>query len=140
MMVDFIVNYYEIIDYYTQSSNNRPNQLYKYRAPPCLKYTQTFSNTPTLLFSTNIDIIVEVFLAGIILVSKFGSLSHCFVGLLVIQGGANFDKNIDKYPILSQVQPSYLKALLPKAPYHVEPIKTILISVQDCIVAGLTHW
>ncbi|KAF3450355.1 hypothetical protein FNV43_RR06435 [Rhamnella rubrinervis] len=43
--------------------------------------------------------------------------------------------------MVSQVQPGYLKPLLPKsAAYYPEPIETILKDVQHHIVPGLTHW
>lgn len=53
---------------------------------------------------------------------------------------AEYYENVEKYPVLSQVQPGYLKALLPKsAPYHPDHIETILKDVQHHIVPGLMH-
>ncbi|BBH01141.1 Pyridoxal phosphate-dependent transferases superfamily protein [Prunus dulcis] len=62
-------------------------------------------------------------------------------GHMVIDFIADYYKTIEKYPVLSQVQPGYLKKRLPEsAPYDPEPIETILQDVQDHIVPGLTHW
>ncbi|XP_004295637.1 PREDICTED: tyrosine decarboxylase 2-like [Fragaria vesca subsp. vesca] len=62
-------------------------------------------------------------------------------GHVIIDFIADYYKNIEKYLVLSQVQPGYLKKLLPEsAPYDPEPIETILQDVQDHIVPGITHW
>ncbi|KAM5587567.1 phenylacetaldehyde synthase-like [Rosa sericea] len=62
-------------------------------------------------------------------------------GHIIIDFIADYYKNIEKYPVLSQVQPGYLKKRLPEsAPYNPEPIETILQDVQDHIVPGITHW
>ncbi|XP_009377476.1 phenylacetaldehyde synthase-like [Pyrus x bretschneideri] len=62
-------------------------------------------------------------------------------GHLVIDFIADYYKSIEKYPVLSQVQPGYLKKRLPdSAPYNPEPLETILQDVQDHIVPGITHW
>ncbi|MFQ6646463.1 hypothetical protein Gotur_026660, partial [Gossypium turneri] len=48
---------------------------------------------------------------------------------------------MEKYPVLSQVQPGYLAKLLPKsAPNIPEPIETILHDIQHYIIPGITHW
>ncbi|MFQ6646461.1 hypothetical protein Gotur_020270 [Gossypium turneri] len=48
---------------------------------------------------------------------------------------------MEKYPVLSQVQPGYLAKLLPKsAPNIPEPIETILHDIQQYIIPGMTHW
>ncbi|CAB4306917.1 unnamed protein product [Prunus armeniaca] len=61
-------------------------------------------------------------------------------GHMVIDFIADYYKTIEKYPVLSQVQPGYLKKRLPEsAPYDPEPIETILQDVQDHIVPGLTR-
>nr|AHN53383.1 aromatic L-amino acid decarboxylase [Rosa rugosa] len=60
---------------------------------------------------------------------------------MVIDFIADYYQNIEKYPVLSRVEPGYLKKCLPEsAPYDAEPISTILKDVQDHIVPGLTHW
>ncbi|KAF3453719.1 hypothetical protein FNV43_RR04160 [Rhamnella rubrinervis] len=62
-------------------------------------------------------------------------------GHMIIDFIADYYQNVEKYPVLSQVEPGYLKKRLPKsAPYHPEPIETILNDVQEHIVPGLTHW
>ncbi|KAM1004492.1 hypothetical protein FF1_004627 [Malus domestica] len=62
-------------------------------------------------------------------------------GHLVIDFIADYYKSIEKYPVLSQVQPGYLKKRLPDtAPYNPEPLETILQDVHDHIVPGITHW
>ncbi|XP_062113038.1 tyrosine decarboxylase-like [Humulus lupulus] len=62
-------------------------------------------------------------------------------GHMVIDFIADYYKNIEKYPVLSQVEPGYLKKRLPtSAPLYPESIETILGDVQDHIVPGITHW
>uniref|UniRef100_A0A5B7ABD0 L-tryptophan decarboxylase n=1 Tax=Davidia involucrata TaxID=16924 RepID=A0A5B7ABD0_DAVIN len=54
---------------------------------------------------------------------------------------ADYYKNIESYPVLSQVEPGYLHSRLPKtAPYRPEPFETILKDVHNDIVPGMTHW
>lgn len=54
---------------------------------------------------------------------------------------ADYYQNIEKYPVLSQVQPGYLRARLPEsAPTQPEQIETILQDVQEHIIPGITHW
>ncbi|KAM1213192.1 hypothetical protein PS2_004638 [Malus domestica] len=62
-------------------------------------------------------------------------------GHMMIDFIADYYQNIEKYPVLSQVQPGYLRKRLPEsAPYRPEPIEAILQDVQDHIVPGITHW
>ncbi|ONI11090.1 hypothetical protein PRUPE_4G086900 [Prunus persica] len=62
-------------------------------------------------------------------------------GHMMVDFIADYYQKIEKHPVLSQVQPGYLKERLPEsAPYNPEPIETILQDVQDHIVPGLTHW
>ncbi|CAL9015928.1 unnamed protein product [Prunus brigantina] len=62
-------------------------------------------------------------------------------GHMVIDFSADYYQIIEKYPVLSQVQPCYLIKRLPEsAPYDLEPIETILQDVHDHIIPGLTHW
>ncbi|KAM1864556.1 hypothetical protein ACFX14_004754 [Malus domestica] len=62
-------------------------------------------------------------------------------GHMMIDFIADYYQNIEKHPVLSQVQPGYLRKRLPEsAPYHPEPIEAILQDVQDHIVPGITHW
>ncbi|KAE8679972.1 Tyrosine/DOPA decarboxylase 3 [Hibiscus syriacus] len=54
---------------------------------------------------------------------------------------ADYFQNIESYPVLSQVQPGYLRANLPEnAPERPEPFETILKDVQNQIIPGMTHW
>ncbi|GFP81203.1 tyrosine/dopa decarboxylase 5 [Phtheirospermum japonicum] len=62
-------------------------------------------------------------------------------GHLVIDFIADYYKNVEKYPVRSQVEPGYLKKRMPdSAPYDPEPIEQILRDVQNDIVPGITHW
>ncbi|KAF3450338.1 hypothetical protein FNV43_RR06418 [Rhamnella rubrinervis] len=68
--------------------------------------------------------------------NEFRKQAHMMIDFI-----ADYYENIEKYPVLSQVQPGYLQNLLPKsAPYYPEPIESILKDVQEHIVPGLTHW
>ncbi|KAM3317774.1 hypothetical protein ACQJBY_035470 [Aegilops geniculata] len=50
-------------------------------------------------------------------------------------------RNVERYPVRSDVEPGRLRALLPKAaPKNGEPMDAILEDVQRHIVPGLTHW
>ncbi|KAM7276138.1 hypothetical protein ACFE04_018004 [Oxalis oulophora] len=54
---------------------------------------------------------------------------------------ADYYQNIETYPVLSQVQPGYIRSVLPEtAPYHSEPFDDILKDIQNVIVPGMTHW
>ncbi|KAK0579677.1 hypothetical protein LWI29_029698 [Acer saccharum] len=62
-------------------------------------------------------------------------------GHLIIDFIADYYKNVEKYPVRSQVEPGYLHKRLPEsAPYNPEPIETILQDVEQHIVPGITHW
>ncbi|XP_057956277.1 tryptophan decarboxylase TDC2-like [Malania oleifera] len=54
---------------------------------------------------------------------------------------ADYYKNIETYPVLSQAQPGYLRSRLPDAaPYRPEPLDAILKDVKKHIIPGITHW
>ncbi|GAV83283.1 Pyridoxal_deC domain-containing protein [Cephalotus follicularis] len=54
---------------------------------------------------------------------------------------ADYYQKIEKYPVLTQVEPGYLRTRLPEsAPYGPEPIETILKDIENDIVPGMTHW
>ncbi|CAI9090272.1 OLC1v1025015C1 [Oldenlandia corymbosa var. corymbosa] len=54
---------------------------------------------------------------------------------------ADYYKNIEKYPVLSQVDPGYLRTRLPKAaPYLPESFETILKDIEKDIIPGMTNW
>ncbi|CAN0887541.1 Tyrosine decarboxylase [Linum grandiflorum] len=54
---------------------------------------------------------------------------------------ADYYTNIQQFPVLSQVQPGYLRQLLPQsAPDTSEPIENIISDIQTHIIPGITHW
>ncbi|KAK7844079.1 tyrosine/dopa decarboxylase 2, partial [Quercus suber] len=60
---------------------------------------------------------------------------------MIIDFLADYYRDVEKYPVLSQVEPGYLRRCLPEStPNKPEPIETILQDVQEHIVPGLTHW
>ncbi|KAK9188108.1 hypothetical protein WN944_019507 [Citrus x changshan-huyou] len=62
-------------------------------------------------------------------------------GHMIIDFIADYYKNVEKYPVRSQVEPGYLQKVLPEsAPNNPESMETILQDVQQHIVLGITHW
>ncbi|KAF5180974.1 Tyrosine/DOPA decarboxylase [Thalictrum thalictroides] len=62
-------------------------------------------------------------------------------GHMMIDFLADYYRDIEKYPVRSQVEPGYLRKELPdSAPYNPEPIETILEDVHKQIIPGITHW
>ncbi|XP_076960330.1 tyrosine decarboxylase-like [Bidens hawaiensis] len=62
-------------------------------------------------------------------------------GHMVIDFLADYYKNIQNYPVKSQVKPGFLLETLPDSvPKHPESIETILIDVKNNIIPGITHW
>ncbi|CAL9059986.1 unnamed protein product [Musa banksii] len=62
-------------------------------------------------------------------------------GHMIVDFIADYYHNVDKFPVLSQVSPGYLRECLPdSAPNHAEPIEAILQDVRNHIVPGITHW
>lgn len=60
---------------------------------------------------------------------------------MIIDFLADYYKNIEKYPVRSQVEPGYLSNRLPdSAPLDPEPIETIIQDVENHILPGITHW
>ncbi|XP_051142340.1 phenylacetaldehyde synthase-like [Andrographis paniculata] len=54
---------------------------------------------------------------------------------------ADYYKSIESFPVLSQVQPGYLRELLPStAPVLPVPLQDVLDDVQTKILPGVTHW
>ena len=54
---------------------------------------------------------------------------------------ADYYSKVGNYPVLSQVEPGYLRKHLPdSAPLGPEPIESILEDVQEHIIPGITHW
>ncbi|XP_058071562.1 tyrosine decarboxylase-like [Magnolia sinica] len=62
-------------------------------------------------------------------------------GHMIIDFLADYYRDIEKYPVRSQVEPGYLHKLLPdSAPNNPEPLDSILQDIQTSIIPGLTHW
>ncbi|XP_043700782.1 tyrosine/DOPA decarboxylase 2-like isoform X2 [Telopea speciosissima] len=62
-------------------------------------------------------------------------------GHMIIDFLADYYRDIEKYPVRSQVEPGYLHKLLPdSAPNNPEPLQTILKDVETHIIPGITHW
>ncbi|OUZ99267.1 Pyridoxal phosphate-dependent decarboxylase [Macleaya cordata] len=62
-------------------------------------------------------------------------------GHMIIDFLADYYRDVENYPVRSQVEPGYLHKRLPEsAPYNSESIETILQDVQKDIIPGLTHW
>ncbi|GLT41320.1 hypothetical protein SLA2020_153940 [Shorea laevis] len=54
---------------------------------------------------------------------------------------ADYYKNIENFPVLSQVEPGYLHKLLPdSAPTKPESLQHVLDDIQEKILPGVTHW
>ncbi|KAK7412801.1 hypothetical protein VNO78_04437 [Psophocarpus tetragonolobus] len=62
-------------------------------------------------------------------------------GHMIIDFLADYYQSITNYPVLSQVEPGYLRKLTPSfAPLNPEPIEAILQDLQQHIIPGITHW
>ncbi|HEX3100534.1 MAG TPA: pyridoxal-dependent decarboxylase, partial [Pyrinomonadaceae bacterium] len=62
-------------------------------------------------------------------------------GYQVVDWIANYFEHIDEYPVLSQVQPDWLKNNIPtSAPETGEDFGTILGDVDKLILPAVTHW
>ncbi|KAF3792438.1 Tyrosine/DOPA decarboxylase 2 [Nymphaea thermarum] len=60
---------------------------------------------------------------------------------LVVDFLAHYYRDVAKYPVLSQVEPGYLRKCLPdSAPDNPESIDAILKDVVKDIIPGITHW
>lgn len=67
---------------------------------------------------------------------KFRKQAHQTVDFI-----ADYYENIENYPVLSRVEPSYLQARLPAAaPQEPETLETILNDVRNDIIPGMTNW
>lgn len=54
---------------------------------------------------------------------------------------ADYYKNIESYPVLSQVQPGYLQSQLPQTPpCRADSFESILKDIEKMIIPGITHW
>ncbi|KAL5987889.1 hypothetical protein ACLOJK_035645 [Asimina triloba] len=62
-------------------------------------------------------------------------------GHMMIDFLADYYRDVEKYPVRSQVEPGYLRKRLPdSAPYNPEPLEAIMADVHKDIVPGITHW
>jgi aromatic-L-amino-acid decarboxylase len=62
-------------------------------------------------------------------------------GKKVIDWIADYYENIEKYPVLSQVEPGEIIVSLPeKPPQKGEPMDNMLADLDDKIMPGITHW
>ncbi|XP_074279049.1 tyrosine decarboxylase 2 isoform X1 [Silene latifolia] len=54
---------------------------------------------------------------------------------------ADYYKTIENFPVLSQVQPGYLRELVPSSPpIHPESLQNVLDDVRTKVLQGVTHW
>jgi aromatic-L-amino-acid/L-tryptophan decarboxylase len=54
---------------------------------------------------------------------------------------ADYQRQVEDYPVLSQVKPGAIRAQLPEAPpMQPEPFDAILRDVERIIMPGITHW
>lgn len=54
---------------------------------------------------------------------------------------ADYYKSIENFPVLSQVEPGYLRGMLPdSAPDHPESLEDIFNDIRAKILPGVTHW
>jgi aromatic-L-amino-acid decarboxylase len=62
-------------------------------------------------------------------------------GHTVIDWIANYQRRVESLPVLSQVAPGTIRALLPPAaPERGEPFDAILADVDRVVLPGITHW
>ncbi len=62
-------------------------------------------------------------------------------GYQVVDWIADYLSHPEKYPVLAQVEPGYLKAALPEsAPLRGEPMEKMLADIDEKIMQGVTHW
>ena len=62
-------------------------------------------------------------------------------GHAIIERIARYMEEVERYPVLSQVEPGSVRAKLPDAaPKQGEPFADVLRDVDEIVVPGLTHW
>jgi len=62
-------------------------------------------------------------------------------GRMLVDWIADYYENVEKYPVLSQVKPGQIQAMLPlDPPQHGEAFEDILKDVDRIIMPGITHW
>eukprot|EP00744_Colponema_vietnamica_P007353 GILI01010590.1.p1 GENE.GILI01010590.1~~GILI01010590.1.p1 ORF type:complete len:509 (-),score=126.26 GILI01010590.1:127-1551(-) len=67
---------------------------------------------------------------------EFRRLGHQMVDFI-----ADYYKGLEQHPVLSQVEPGYLRKLLPsEAPQEPETFEAVMEDVKSKIMPGITHW
>lgn len=62
-------------------------------------------------------------------------------GHLLVDWIADYYRQVEQYPVLSQVQPGEIRAQLPPDPPQTgEPFEAMLADVERVIMPGITHW
>jgi aromatic-L-amino-acid/L-tryptophan decarboxylase len=62
-------------------------------------------------------------------------------GKAVVDWIADYQEQVEKYPLLSQVRPGQIRSSLPaRPPERSEPFESILADVGKLILPGITHW
>jgi aromatic-L-amino-acid decarboxylase len=62
-------------------------------------------------------------------------------GHAVIDWIADYMRNVDRYPVMSQVKPGEIRATLPASPPATgESLEAMLSDLNDIILPGVTHW
>ncbi|KAM6572773.1 hypothetical protein CsatA_016853 [Cannabis sativa] len=69
-------------------------------------------------------------------VEEFRKQAHQMVDFI-----ADYYTKIESYPVLSQVQPGYIRTRLPRtAPSRSESLEAIYKDINSIIIPGMTHW
>lgn len=54
---------------------------------------------------------------------------------------ADYQQNVESYPVMSQVKPGDIRAMMPPSPPEQgEPMEAILADVDRIVMPGITHW
>ena len=62
-------------------------------------------------------------------------------GHAVVERIARYMEEIERYPVLSQVEPGSIRGRLPPAaPEHGEPFRDVLRDIDEIVMPGITHW
>ena len=62
-------------------------------------------------------------------------------GRMVIDWIADYQTQVEEYPVLAQVEPGEIRAGLPEVPPQIgEAFEDILGDLQSKIMPGITHW
>ena len=89
-----------------------------------------------LITETNVGACCNKPLHGDMDIEEFKKYGHELIDWI-----GNYLKNIEKYPVLSQVKPGDIKNNLPKsAPKSSESMEKIIEDIENIIVPGITHW